>query len=276
MKKCTIALALVVTFISCGKSKNQPLEDGDDNSIPQDYYQKSLRYDGFKGTIDSVVSNVYEAEGLSRGELVSSDIKRYNVDGYIISHETKAFEGDELQSAGQTIYGRTSNSLENEQTNNYITKTGAGYTLQYSLVERNSNKETWELLRKIPGRNIELMAEVREYSKNGLHIYTQVGSTDSVALRYEYKYLDNGLDTAILFYDQGVVRQSINKSYNENGNPTTLTTKYIGLLGDVNYEKIETYEYNYDEQGNPIQIKIFDENILMGIIENQIFYTKTK
>ncbi len=274
MKKCTIALALVITFVTCGKSKPQTNEEIED-SLQQDYYQKSLRFDGLNGKIDSVISKVYEAEGLSRGELVSKDIKRFNSDGYVTVHETRAYDGSELYSAGQTVYIRGVNSLENEQVNNYITKKGTGYTLHYQLVDRELNKETWEVIRKFPGKDIELTAEVREYSKNRMRIFSQIGVSDSVVLKYEYKYLDNGLDSDISFYDEaGVMRQSISKIYNEKGNPTTLTTHYINFDGSIDFEKNETYEYVYDEKGNPILIKIFDENTLMGIIENEIYYAE--
>lgn len=274
MKKCTIALALVVaTFITCGKGKNNIKEESNE-SLPQDYYQKSIRFDGLNGKVDSVVCNVYEAEGLSRGELVSKDVKRFNAEGYIVSHETRAYDGEDLYSAGQTLYTRDMNSLETEQQNNFITKTGAGYTIHYNLIERGLNKETWELIRKVPGRDIELLAEIREYTEHGQQIFTQIGVTDSVVLKYEYKYLDNGLDSCILFYDHGVVRQEISKEYNDLGYPIVLTTRYKGADGSVEYEKKETYEYTYDEKNNPILIRIFDEDILMGIIENEIHYTK--
>lgn len=274
MKNYTIALALVITFVTCGKSKTQTPEEVDD-SLQQDYYQKSLPFDGLNGKIDSIISHVYEAEGLSRGELVSKDIKRFNSDGYVTIHETRAYDGSELYSAGQTVYIRGVNSLENEQVNNYITKNGTGYTLHYQLIDRELNKETWEVIRKFPSRDIELTAEVREYSKNRMRIFSQIGVSDSVVLKYEYKYLDNGLDSDVLFYDQaGVMRQSMSKRYNDKGNPTTLITQYINFDGSVDYEKKETYEYNYDEKGNPILIKIFDEDTLMGIIENEIHYAK--
>lgn len=272
MRKYTLTLAVVILLVTCGTGKDQNKDNNDDEH--QDYYQKNLRFDGFHGEVDSIVSSVYEAEGLSKGELVSRDIKRFNPDGYIISHETRAYEDEELFGAGQTLYTRDSNSLESEQINNYITKTGAGYTLQYTIADRGMNHETWELIRKIPGKDVELLAEVREYTKNGMKIYTQVGNTDSTAIKYEYKYLDNGLDESILFYDKSLVRREIKKKYNTEGYPIELTTLYRDMDGDIEYEKVEVYEYSYDDHKNPTSIKIYDEGILMGIIENEIYYRK--
>lgn len=273
MKNYTIVLVISLLLVTCAKQKVQKASSNNDDES-QDYYQKSLPFDGLKGEVDSVISNVYEAEGLSKGELVSRDIKRFNPQGYIISHEARAYEDKELFSAAQTSYVRDNNSLENEQSNNYITRNGTGYTLQYSIADRGLNREVWELIRKVPERDVELLAEIREYSKHGMKIYTQVGNTDSTALRYEYQYLDNGLDSAILFYSNGIVRQEIRKKYSPEGFPVELTTLYRNIDGEEEFKKVETYEYVYDELKNPSTIKIYDENILMGIIENTIYYRR--
>lgn len=276
MKNYTMVFVVLILFTTCAKNKETKVDNNSNDDEYQDYYQKNLRFDGLKGEVDSIISNVYEAEGLSKGELVSRDIKRFNPEGYIVSHETRAYEGDELFSAGQTLYTRDSNSLENEQLNNFISKSGAGYTLQYTLADRGLNRETWELIRKVPERDLELLAEVREFSKNGMKIFTQVGNTDSTTLKYEYRYLDNGLDSSILFYNNGIVRQEIQKNFSAEGSPIELITLYRDINGEVDFKKVETFEYTYDEYHNPIFIKIYDENILMGIIENTIFYRNKK